>query len=172
MRFSFPSPYGDFVFQHRTKNRRVMMRLVTFPSPYGDFVFQPAERMNCIAACARWFPSPYGDFVFQHNCNFHNNHSFHIVSVPLRGFCFSTTALASAISAALNDVSVPLRGFCFSTQIRKALYIMGCMFPSPYGDFVFQRSSVLRSILRSFSWFPSPYGDFVFQRCASVPGSS
>ena len=38
-------------------------------------------------------------------------------------------------------ISVPLRGFCFSTKIgRKGKVIFRFEFPSPYGDFVFQPS--------------------------------
>ncbi len=37
------------------------------------------------------------------------------------------------------------------------------MFPSPYGDFVFQLTHRLREQGKQPRVFPSPYGDFVFQ---------
>ena len=136
---SFPSPYGDFVFQReRRKSVPCMMLFVSvplrgfcfsttrkkstkedakeFPSPYGDFVFQPSSSSSSSSLASscfrpltgilffnrpkvrraypsgrREFPSPYGDFVFQ---------------------------LAEYLGVSvedLRDVSVPLRGFCFST---------------------------------------------------------
>ena len=87
------------------------------------------------------FPSPYGDFVFQHGIQNKLSHQKVVsVSVPLRGFCFSTTFGAWKVDLWEAFVSVPLRGFCFSTQERALvlwqLHIV--RFPSPYGDFVFQ----------------------------------
>ena len=35
-------------------------------------------------------------------------------------------------------VSVPLRGFCFSTKANILAFVNRYWFPSPYGDFVFQ----------------------------------
>ena len=63
------------------------------------------------------FPSPYGDFVFQPKA-------------------------AASVNAYLQEqVSVPLRGFCFSTKVEVNTWTKICrMFPSPYGDFVFQQS--------------------------------
>ena len=40
MKFRFPSPYGDFVFQHGNPSWYVCFDNGSFPSPYGDFVFQ------------------------------------------------------------------------------------------------------------------------------------
>ena len=107
------------------------------------------------------FPSPYGDFVFQHvpggSC------SLRKVSVPLRGFCFSTTTKRPGIYHKHIVVSVPLRGFCFSTEMYMEVSVVAVEFPSPYGDFVFQHERFIPSRLAKLK-FPSPYGDFVFQR--------
>ena len=37
------------------------------------------------------------------------------------------------------------------------------MFPSPYGDFVFQLDYRVENLQAELIEFPSPYGDFVFQ---------
>ena len=63
------------------------------------------------------FPSPYGDFVFQRGAGMRFiADKYGVVSVPLRGFCFST---------------IPSED-----QINDFIWL----FPSPYGDFVFQQS--------------------------------
>ena len=136
----FPSPYGDFVFQQEGQRgdnswhwfhsfrpltgilffnvwNNFAKRLTPslFPSPYGDFVFQ-LEVTTGYPLVTNAFPSPYGDFVFQ--------------------LCFLLHQLPNACL-----VSVPLRGFCFSTRNNFDLcWVLYCMFPSPYGDFVFQPS--------------------------------
>ena len=59
------------------------------------------------------FPSPYGDFVFQLvnrdtiNVNFDS-----VVSVPLRGFCFSTSSLTNPYSRGKHCFR-PLTGILF-----------------------------------------------------------
>ena len=64
------------------------------------------------------FPSPYGDFVFQPD------------------------KAGKTHSIKVEEVSVPLRGFCFSTSGNRARGYLPVVpwFPSPYGDFVFQLS--------------------------------
>ena len=61
------------------------------------------------------FPSPYGDFVFQQGDETAADKAQHAVSVPLRGFCFSTQERKMRYVLYKTRVSVPLRGFCFST---------------------------------------------------------
>ena len=86
-----------------------------FPSPYGDFVFQRQERKMRYEKILHKFPSPYGDFVFQQFIMKYIEQKLDKrVSVPLRGFCFSTQCCNHACSCCMQ-VSVPLRGFCFST---------------------------------------------------------
>ena len=90
-------------------------------------------------------------------------------------------------------VSVPFRGFCFSTLKSTPFFInLGTEFPSPFGDFVFQLNMALLYCnwikmvsvpFRGFCFstsrvklssifleirFPSPFGDFVFQLVWSV----
>ena len=137
----FPSPYGDFVFQQMTKVEVVSKEMKKFPSPYGDFVFQQHRSLQTKKP-QRKFPSPYGDFVFQLGVICIANlikflwcfrpltgilffNVFRIlsvqgprllVSVPLRGFCFSTMEENKMMNPMELLVSVPLRGFCFSTR--------------------------------------------------------
>ena len=60
---------------------------------------------------------------------------------PLTGILFFNYDYPEVVPAYIKDVSVPLRGFCFSTYVissnDNALAFR--LFPSPYGDFVFQR---------------------------------
>ena len=53
----------------------------------------------------RPFPSPYGDFVFQHPHYRTRMIGTAIVSVPLRGFCFSTVPPKSLV---IPDLSKPI----------------------------------------------------------------
>ena len=84
-----------------------------FPSPYGDFVFQHYKSSDDLLMFHQAFPSPYGDFVFQQRKENLFVRGMEIVSVPLRGFCFST----------------------LDALLKASDYFE---FPSPYGDFVFQ----------------------------------
>ena len=86
------------------------------------------------------------------------------VSVPLRGFCFSTIAVFTPFFVGAFFVSVPLRGFCFSTNVAEQMSETedGSYRPLT-GILFFNRSGIGRASTR-FSMFPSPYGDFVFQR--------
>ena len=109
------------------------------PSPYGDFVFQPAR--NVMYKKAQYmFPSPYGDFVFQQKTQimgllYKRAKCFR----PLTGILFFNAYSALLYVTFRDAVSVPLRGFCFSTKQSSVDSIWSGMFPSPYGDFVFQR---------------------------------
>ena len=112
----FPSPFGDFVFQ-LIYDVDICHRLCTFPSPFGDFVFQQNVIMKEKWKVKNLFPSPFGDFVFQHN------------------------ACTGDMLGASGQVSVPFRGFCFSTPEKyNTLNTLSIKFPSPFGDFVFQQS--------------------------------
>ena len=44
----FPSPYGDFVFQHFGAGKAFDAFGRAFPSPYGDFVFQPVPPKSLV----------------------------------------------------------------------------------------------------------------------------
>ena len=86
----FPSPYGDFVFQLFRRENVYHEREKLFPSPYGDFVFQRKRNTSGSSLRIVSFPSPYGDFVFQLLYVLRRVLVTAVVSVPLRGFCFST----------------------------------------------------------------------------------
>ena len=62
------------------------------------------------------------------------------VSVPLRGFCFSTSGRASTVIRAYGTGFRPLTGILFF-NIWPYQYSReeDSGFPSPYGDFVFQQ---------------------------------
>ena len=113
------------------------------------------------------------------------------VSVPLRGFCFSTrkemkksytgparfpspygdfvfqlAAAQRGMYALGQIVSVPLRGFCFSTRKMKMTYIMISESFRPLTGILFFNACKDCTDVMKYTEFPSPYGDFVFQ-----PGS-
>ena len=57
----------------------------------------------------------------------------------------------------------PLTGILFFNGIGKSTFLRWQeLFPSPYGDFVFQLIDLVCVVADILS-FPSPYGDFVFQ---------
>ena len=69
-------------------------------------------------AIEKLFPSPYGDFVFQHiaykKALYHSGYSFR----PLTGILFfNRVTLPEYFERVGLLVSVPLRGFCFSTRL-------------------------------------------------------
>ena len=133
------------------------------------------------------FPSPYGDFVFQQNFFPLFQRFLHGVSVPLRGFCFSTTRFLQLTTNAIMFPSPygdfvfqrpasppcsllvglcfrPLTGILFFNTNDAPTYAQEQLaFPSPYGDFVFQHKRIEGKVFHLSVMFPSPYGDFVFQ---------
>ena len=137
----FPSPYGDFVFQ-RHGVRSVKSCCLRFRPLTGILFFNTACFLSFLIPTSS-FPSPYGDFVFQRMEKRCYSVCFRNVSVPLRGFCFSTKKMKVWRSQHLNSfrpltgilffnldiitmkknrlslVSVPLRGFCFSTPVGR-----------------------------------------------------
>ena len=135
----FPSPYGDFVFQHSYRPIDSEHRERAVSVPLRGFCFSTPSRVARYSRAIQQFPSPYGDFVFQLmflKVEKRNKPCFRPltgilffnwgkvrrrgiekppVSVPLRGFCFSTRLSTSSDVLHRSGVSVPLRGFCFST---------------------------------------------------------
>ena len=112
-----------------------------FPSPYGDFVFQLILK-NGKVFIALGFPSPYGDFVFQHA----RQHTTKILLVvigfrPLTGILFFNAEKEGYYGTGGGIRFRPLTGILFF-NLKKAGELMAIPlleFPSPYGDFVFQR---------------------------------
>ena len=95
----------------------------------------------------------------------YNSNDTMLVSVPLRGFCFSTMSMIFNVCAACKVSFRPLTGILFF-NITMIGYILGSnriTFPSPYGDFVFQLFFNDFHCFIFLVLFPSPYGDFVFQ---------
>ena len=66
----------------------------------------------------------------------------------------------------------PLMGFCFSTTKKPISRETLLLFPSPYGDFVFQHIAEQVHETEDGIEFPSPYGDFVFQLDSVEDGSA
>ena len=62
------------------------------------------------------FPSPYGDFVFQRFCLGRNGVADNCFR-PLTGILFFNYTGKRIILHGKQNVSVPLRGFCFSTSL-------------------------------------------------------
>ena len=70
----------------------------------------------------------------------YNSNDTVLVSVPLRGFCFSTAIIEELIDRIEVDGFRPLTGILFFNKAGKTRIIkVEDWFPSPYGDFVFQR---------------------------------
>ena len=111
-------PLRGFCFSTKCVCRRKAAERKEFPSPYGDFVFQRKTTSKATAGKKRVFPSPYGDFVFQHWIYGYNHHRVQISFRPLTGILFFNLLQASAFFKSTGKVSVPLRGFCFSTANR------------------------------------------------------
>ena len=63
-------------------------------------------------------------------------------------------------------VSVPSRGLCFQSSFVLHVKRGKNVFPSPLGDYVFNRCKFERR--KPDGVFPSPLGDYVFNRGALV----
>ncbi len=111
-----------------------------FPSPYGDFVFQQFREQGKQRRAGKRF-RPLTGILFFNYLMFRANGAFwQFVSVPLRGFCFSTKQ-GRKKAAYLDRGFRPLTGILFfnidnnDANAERFVYV----FPSPYGDFVFQQ---------------------------------
>ena len=158
-----PSPYGDFVFQRIWENDDVPYAYDGFRPLTGILFFNENDKEYIGTENITGFRPLTGILFFNpREGRKERKIIMKIVSVPLRGFCFSTFFRNSILVNSLN-VSVPLRGFCFSTENESRHYFrLRLWFPSPYGDFVFQRENIMKE--KDYGkLFPSPYGDFVFQ---------
>ena len=84
------------------------------------------------------FPSPLGDYVFNPKvCD--KREEGQQCFRPLSGIMFSIDKLAMWNDYA-QEVSVPSRGLCFQSQRKH--HLLTCIalkFPSPLGDYVFNR---------------------------------
>ena len=114
----FPSPYGDFVFQPIVESMIALYEEGRFRPLTGILFFNDSTQVLKNLDAVEAFPSPYGDFVFQRGLLVLLKRWRALVSVPLRGFCFSTLFHSESFLSCRRRVSVPLRGFCFSTRAR------------------------------------------------------
>ena len=86
-----------------------------------------------------WFPSPLGDYVFNHVVRKPMRLSMDVVSVPSRGLCFQSWWTKGEWTYAWK-VSVPSRGLCFQSGTFLSRHLKNIwLFPSPLGDYVFNR---------------------------------
>ena len=185
----FPSPYGDFVFQRISGRASTIIREYGVSVPLRGFCFSTGLSIQRKGAFMTGFPSPYGDFVFQRAkgevCYEKRRGCFRpltgilffnlllmkyqhglmmIVSVPLRGFCFSTPAASRVESHARTVCFRPLTGILFFNWKITGYYADNALksFRPLTGILFFNRER--KEMKNRFNaQFPSPYGDFVFQ---------
>ena len=73
--------------------------------------------------------------------------------------------VAGPFGLVLGMFPSPYGDFVFQLdEETKKEIIQSIEFPSPYGDFVFQPFDAVLAVMHGNYKFPSPYGDFVFQR--------
>ncbi len=117
------------------------------------------------------FPAPYGDFVFQRDKYAKDLKKKIRGFRPLTGILFFNVCAVLGIIGVGGMVSVPLRGFCFSTSGRtRSSSSRRASFRPLTGILFFNIKSARRERLFSVRTFPSPYGDFVFQLVHSLKG--
>ena len=110
-----------------------------FPSPLGDYVFNHGTINGSLRIMKIKFPSPLGDYVFNLKFNF-GKHVNRIVSVPSRGLCFQSKYNVTVTQVGIFGFR-PLSGIMFSigwkTRTRNS---RPRSFPSPLGDYVFNHA--------------------------------
>ena len=156
-------PSRGLCFQ--SNERRVCIGHQTpFPSPLGDYVFnrllKEAENMTKLK-----FPSPLGDYVFNLT-SFELALTIRLCFRPLSGIMFSIQKYVIK-ERKDNNVSVPSRGLCFQSISWQCGTTTHKKFPSPLGDYVFNRLL----LQKSYHWpwlFPSPLGDYVFNHAVNA----
>ena len=89
------------------------------------------------------------------------------VSVPLRGFCFSTAERMNCIAACARCFR-PLTGILFFNHSNMFTHPVTkrLMFPSPYGDFVFQPKEAAKLLGISVKTVSVPLRGFCFSTSA------
>ena len=92
-----------------------------FPSPYGDFVFQHIDDVDDKIKIS-WCFRPLTGILFFNAREVRHDKKSQIRFRPLTGILFFNSRGAHLRSSA-SMVSVPLRGFCFSTVPPKSLVI-------------------------------------------------
>ena len=134
-----------------------------FPSPLGDYVFNHGTINGSLRIMKIKFPSPLGDYVFNLKFNF-GKHVNRIVSVPSRGLCFQSKYNVTVTQVGIFGFR-PLSGIMFSigwkTRTRNS---RPRSFPSPLGDYVFNHAynSAILCINKSVS---VPSRGLCFQSC-------
>ena len=136
----FPSPLRGFCFSTKGKKSAYGLASLRF-RPLTGILFFNAGSVDSAIKYVEEFPSPYGDFVFQRKERKAHTASQACVSVPLRGFCFSTARWDWMRGWEERRSFRPLTGILFFNipPVKTVGYREYKMFPSPYGDFVFQQ---------------------------------
>ena len=132
--------------------------------PLTGILFFNENSGPCDATCPkRMFPSPYGDFVFQGTNRPDRPRRVLRGFRPLTGILFFNLIWnLYCTTIRITSVSVPLRGFCFSTSVTTSSVTSSSLFPSPYGDFVFQLYLPSQPILIMFLKVSVPLRGFCF----------
>ena len=133
----FPSPLGDYVFNH--KNNRSKMVLLRVSVPSRGLCFQSIAKLyfNSLASCFRplsgimfsiFFPRTYTVYpicfrplswiMFSIDYGAYMFFGGITVSVPSRGLCFQSDTDCSIMESS-KEVSVPSRGLCFQSLSAK-----------------------------------------------------
>ena len=133
-------PLRGFCFSTGIELREYPAIWIRFRPLTGILFFNGTEKKNRIKR-GRGFRPLTGILFFNKHGTRRNAAEGIAVSVPLRGFCFST--LTTSYSKGKVFRFRPLTGILFFNGRNESLYVQGrAAFPSPYGDFVFQQLSL------------------------------
>ena len=115
---------------------------------------------------SRWRFRPLSGIMFSIKDKFHDMTYKEAVSVPSRGLCFQSPLQLVSDTIHLSFPS-PLGDYVFNRKKKPCEPMNLEKFPSPLGDYVFNRIRKLRWQAIYHKTFPSPLGDYVFNRFLS-----
>ena len=155
-------PLTGILFFNRREKRMKDEHKSSFRPLTGILFFNLPNRAHLWPSAGHGFRPLTGILFFNWLQSISDERCAEMVSVPLRGFCFSTEEYHARFMDSFDHFR-PLTGILFFNGTKKSkLWVAAAGFPSPYGDFVFQHNQECGGWIR-FNPFPSPYGDFVFQ---------
>ena len=158
-RRSVSVPSRGLCFQSQLRRRR-KERIFRVSVPSRGLCFQSLLPRRGLWL-SRWRFRPLSGIMFLIKDKFHDMTYKEAVSVPSRGLWFQSLNTLS-ISFCCN-VSVPSRGLCFQSNNNIKGSNAFIAFPSPLGDYVFNRKKKPCEPM-NLEKFPSPLGDYVFNR--------
>ena len=154
----FPSPLGDYVFNQEYKKADEELRDVSVPSRGLCFQSNPYNSLVVLRCSFR----PLSGIMFSIGPSQTYLSKLYTVSVPSRGLCFQSTTEGANHYDKTRIVSVPSRGLCFqSTSIN--LYRTEWNGFRPLSGIMFSICVCNRRLIL-IVMFPSPLGDYVFNR--------